>query len=115
MKYGDPKCRFTANDGTVVIMDGQFVQYPLDSALPEGQKFVPNSIQCSAPVWQLHKGVLNETVKLDVSVNGQNFAGGFNYTFTEILEIHRTVPMSGPLTGNANTKLIGTGYNPKNL
>lgn len=23
--------------------------------------------------------------------------------------------MSGPITGNTNTKLIGTGYNPKNL
>jgi hypothetical protein len=48
-----------------------------------------------------------ETVKLDVSINGYNFGGGFNYTFTEPLILHRSVPMAGPITGNQATVLIG--------
>ena len=54
-----------------------------------------------------------ETVKLDVSINGYNFGGGFNYTFTEPLILHRTVPMAGPYTGNNATVLIGQGFRPR--
>lgn len=52
LKYGDPKCRFTATDGTKVYTDGEFVAYPLSDAPPnDSDKRTPNSIHCSTPVW----------------------------------------------------------------
>jgi hypothetical protein len=36
--------------------------------------------------------------------------GDFDFTFTEPLILHRTVPMSGPLQGDTNTLLIGQGF-----
>lgn len=116
MKYGDPKCRFMANDGTTVYTDGEFIYYPLqNAAASDGDKRIPNSIHCSTPVWQLHNGFTAEQVKLDVTINGQNFAGNFDFNFTEILEIHRVVPMAGPISGNKKTKLIGTGYHANHV
>jgi hypothetical protein len=53
---------------------------------------------------------MKETVILDISMNGQNFKGGFQFTFTESLMLHRSVPMAGPLTGDTKTRLIGTGF-----
>lgn len=44
MRYGDPKCKFTASDGTSVIMEGQFVQYPLNTEFSANKTFVPNAI-----------------------------------------------------------------------
>jgi len=83
MKYGDPKCRFMATDGTKVYTDGEFVYYPLQGvAYNDNDKHVPNSIHCSTPVWQLHDGFTAEQVKLDVTINGQNYAGDFDFNFT---------------------------------
>lgn len=59
---------------------------------------------------------MQETVKLDIAMNGYNFIGGFDFTFTEPLILHRSVPMAGPLSVNTNTFLIGQGFrspNPK--
>lgn len=46
-------------------------------------------------------------------MNGQNFGGNFDFTFTADLVLHRVVPMSGPLKGrNKDRRLIGTGFKP---
>jgi len=45
-------------------------------------------------------------------MNGQDFRGNFDFTFTTMLQIHRTVPMAGPVQGNTKTKIIGAGFKP---
>lgn len=51
-----------------------------------------------------------QAVKLDIAINGYNFVGNFDFTFTEPLILHRTVPMAGPLSMSSNTFLIGQGF-----
>ena len=70
----------------------------------------PNTIKIRTPRWNLPEGMSSQAVKLDISVNGYNFAGNFDFTFTEPLLLHRTVPMAGPLGVNSNTFLIGQGF-----
>ena len=52
----------------------------------------------------------SENVKLDVTVNGQHYSGGLEFTFTQKLVLHRDVPMAGPLSGNTKTELIGQSF-----
>jgi hypothetical protein len=70
----------------------EMVKYPIE----KGQNGKPNSVLCKTPKWDL-KGLMLEKVKLDIAVNGQDFKGSFDFTFTVELKIHRTVPMSGPV------------------
>jgi len=70
----------------------------------------PNAIKCKTPIWNGRPDGKPETVKLDISLNGQSFKGGFSFTFTEVLKLHRTVPMAGPLSGERRTRLIGQGF-----
>ena len=107
-KYGNLTCRFQAEDGRVLYTKARMVRYPLEP-LSSGQK--PNSIQCHTPKWDL-KGKENEKVKLDISLNGQQYKGDFDFTFTTILIIHRTVPMAGPVQGDTKTRIIGQGFKP---
>lgn len=81
------------------------VRYPLE----RGQ---PNAVQCTTPRWILKVRYQYEQVKLDISVNGQDFRGNFDYVFSGSLEIHRTVPMSGPVKGGSRTRVIGNGFKP---
>lgn len=103
-KYSNFTCRFKAEDGRVMYSKGELERYPLE-------KGAPNAVQCKSPKWDL-KGKPYETVKLDIAVNGQDFKGGFDFTFTMVLKIHRTVPMAGPAQGGSKTRVIGTGFKP---
>jgi len=51
---------------------------------------------------------------MDIAINGQNYSGNFDFTFTEVLKLHRTVPMAGPIYGGTRTRLIGTGFRLSN-
>lgn len=51
-------------------------------------------------------------VKLDIALNGQDFKGSLDFTFTLDLKIHRTIPMAGPSAGGVRTRIIGTGFKP---
>jgi len=51
---------------------------------------------------------------MDIAINGQNFSGNFDFTFTEVLKLHRTVPMAGPIYGGTRTRLVGTGFRLSN-
>lgn len=103
-KYGKPMCRFTGADHTQTV-EGLFVHTPLQVMDVTNQKN-PNAIKCKSPVWT---GA--ESVKMDMSVNGDNFSGDFKFKFTDKLELYRAVPFAGPLFGNTHTRLIGTGFN----
>lgn len=67
-------------------------------------------MNCKIPKWDLING---NNVKLDLSVNGFDFTGNFDYTFTENLVLNRIVPMAGPLSlSTTPLRLIGLGFKP---
>jgi len=82
---------------------------PVRAASDKHDQADPNAVKCKTPVWDL-KGKKTEATKLDVALNGQNFQGGFGFTFTEVLALHRSIPMAGPLSGSTNTRLLGSGF-----
>ena len=104
MKYSNFTVRFTSTDGRVTYSKAQMERYPLE-------KGAPNAIQFQTPKWDL-RGKPFETVKLEISVNGQDYKSAYEFTFTQALSIHRTVPMAGPTVGGSKTRIIGTGYKP---
>ena len=110
IKYGNPKVRFRASDGTEIIVDAILLHLPMIEGHDEKDYVEPNTIKVRTPIWTLKEGLMKQVVKLDIALNGQNFVGDFDFTFTEPLILHRTVPMSGPLQGDTNTLLIGQGF-----
>ena len=50
---------------------------------------------------------------MDFSINGYDFTGSFDFTFTEALVLDRIVPMAGPYSvATAPLRLIGQGFKP---
>jgi hypothetical protein len=76
--------------------------YPLGSS---DDKQLPTHMRCVTPKWKT-----TEPAKLDFSINGQDFAGDFPFSFYDILDLYRIVPMSGPNIGNTRVKLFGSGF-----
>lgn len=65
---------------------------------------------CSVPRWNPARG---SNVKMDFSINGHDFTGNFDFTFTENLILDRIVPMAGPITTTTSPmRLIGLGLKP---
>ncbi len=104
IKYSNFTVRFTSVDGRVTYSKAMMERYPLE-------KGPPNAIQFKTPKWDL-KGKAFETLKLEISVNGQDFHTAYEFTMTQQLSIHRTVPMAGPTQGGSKTRIVGTGYKP---
>jgi len=63
-------------------------------------------MKCYNPTWKTP-----EQVRLDISVNGQEFSGDFPFTFYDNLDLYRIVPMAGPNEGSTKVKLFGSGFN----
>lgn len=104
--FSNPKARFTSAD-TSVTVDAVLVHMPLSQAY-DGQDFLaPNTLLFHTPIWSLRDGQTSQTVKLDLSINGFNFKGNYDFTFTQKLVLDRTVPMAAPMTKSSNTLLIG--------
>ena len=68
-----------------------------------------NTIHCKTPRWKLD-GNEAEKGQLSVSINGQNYLGNLDFTFTKDLILHRDIPMAGPNDVKSNVTLIGQGY-----
>ena len=47
---------------------------------------------------------------MDISVNGQDYAGNFSFSFYESLDLYRIAPMSGPNIGGTRVQMIGSGF-----
>jgi hypothetical protein len=62
-RYGNFTCRFKSDDGRVMYTKAEMERYPL-------QNGTPNAVQCKSPKWNLTSGKNQETVKLDIAVNG---------------------------------------------
>jgi len=111
--YGHPKARFQSGDQSVIV-DAMLLYTPLVTAYDGSDVLEPNTIKIKTPMWMLKQGVMQQAVKLDVSMNGYNFVGNYDFMFTEPLILHRSVPMAGPLTVTTNTFLIGQGFRSNN-
>lgn len=48
---------------------------------------------------------------MDISVNGQDYIGNYQFSFVDKLEIYRISPLAGPISGNTKIKLYGNGFN----
>ena len=70
----------------------------------------PTHIRCHTPIWHLKPNIEYEEVILDVSANGVDFDGAFDFTFTDNLEVYRLEPLSGPCEGGTVVTQIGTGF-----
>jgi hypothetical protein len=105
VKYASPKCRFTYG-AKVVISEAQLLHYPFTASRDPEQI---NAFHCKSPKWQLDAEEA-EKATLDLSLNGQNFVGGLDFTFGRILKIHRDIPMSGPKNHASQVRAIGQGY-----
>ena len=66
---------------------------------------MPDQIRCRTPKW----GSV-DTATMDVSVNGQDYTGAFQYSFVDALKIYRISPLSGPIGGQTKVKLFGGGF-----
>jgi hypothetical protein len=103
-QYGNFSCRFTSRDGKrVAFTKGRLETLPLGT-LDENAK--PTHIRCQNPLWSVA-----EEVRLDVTLNGQEFYGDFTFTFYEGIDLYRVAPMAGPNEGKTRVKLFGAGFN----
>lgn len=66
---------------------------------------LPNSVMCNSPRWKR-----GEPLKLEVSVNGQDYAGDLTVHLKDILDAYRTIPMCGPNDGANKVKILGSGF-----
>jgi len=104
-QYGNFSCRFSSLDGKrVMYTKARMENYPLGSSQEEGS--LPTHTLCTSPDWPGP-----EPVKLDISVNGQEYSGDFTFNFYDKLDLYRIVPMAGPNEGNTKVKLYGSGFN----
>lgn len=98
------QCRFTSADKSEVIYtDGDPISYPFKVGAD------PTHIKCNTPIWPLN-GKEREAVKLDVTVNGYDYYGAFEFLFTDRLEIIRISPLSGPNEGGTLVDFYGSGF-----
>lgn len=49
-------------------------------------------------------------MKLDISINGQEYFGDLPFTIYDALDLFRIVPLAGPNEGKTRVKMIGSGY-----
>lgn len=99
------KCRFTSSDGKQVIYtDARAVTYPFVAGAD------PTHVKCNTPIWPLG-GRESERVTLDITSNGYDYEGKFDFYFSDRLEIYRLNPLSGPNEGGSGVRLLGSGFN----
>lgn len=66
---------------------------------------LPDQIRCRTPKW----GSV-DTAQLEVSVNGQDYIGSYKISIVDQLSIYKISPLSGPIGGETNVKIYGTGF-----
>ena len=54
-----------------------------------------------------------ERVKLDITTNGYDYSGNFDFSFSDNLEIYRVAPLSGPNEGGTDVRFVGSGFEAK--
>lgn len=104
-KYSNFTCRFKIGTETIYTtarMDG----VPLGSMYDDSDgQVLPNAVVCPSPKTKIHG-----KARLDISFNGQDFGGDFEFEFTDPVDLYRMTPQCGPRGGNTKTKLLGSGF-----
>jgi hypothetical protein len=96
-------CRFTStSDATKVIVTPAVMETRPIGAFQSTDK--PNQIRCRTPKWGT-----TDTANVEVSVNGHDYLGSFQYQFVGDLQIYKISPLAGPIGGSTKVKLYGTG------
>lgn len=102
--FAEFKCRWSSVDKREIIYTtGQAIAHPFQLGAD------PTHVKCNTPIWPLGSRQ-TEKVKLDVTANGYDYMGNFDFTFTDQLEIYRASPLSGPNEGGTDVKLVGSGF-----
>jgi hypothetical protein len=103
-KYSNFTCKFTSeNDASKT-----FTTYAIMETSPIGQynkNLLPDQIRCRTPKW----GSV-DSAQLEISVNGQDYIGSYKISIVDQLSIYKISPLSGPIGGETNVKLYGTGF-----
>lgn len=98
-------CRFSsAKNGSQILYTDAFME-----TSPMGSmklKALPDQIRCRSPIWESP-----EQIKLDVSINGQNYYGDFPFTMVDPISTLRLSPLSGPVDGGTLLTIYGSGMN----
>jgi hypothetical protein len=99
-------CRYTL-DGKTYFTKAKMEKLPLGSKYnnQDDEAELPTHLMCPTPKID-HSG----KGKLDMSINGMDFHGNFNFEFTEPLDVYRITPTAGPKEGNTRVKMIGSGF-----
>jgi len=66
---------------------------------------LPDQIRCRSPKWGK-----SDTVKVEISINGQDYFGDNQLTIVDSLFIKRIYPMAGPIGGATKVILYGEGF-----
>jgi hypothetical protein len=104
MENAEFKCRFRSLDKREEIFtQGQAITHPFKVGA------LPTHIKCNSPIWPL-AGRTQEQVKVDVTTNGYDYTGNFDFIFTDRMEVYRVSPLSGPNEGGTDVKLVGSGF-----
>lgn len=107
-KYSNFTCRFTLGNDRYVTA-GRMETMPFGSRyendeITADKQILPTHVLCASPRVQ-NPG----TAVMDISVNGFDFSGAFQYTFTPPVDVYRVSPASGPIDSSTRVKLVGTG------
>lgn len=83
-KHANFTCRFKVKD-EVVYTEGRMDGIPLGSLYDDVDgKTLPNHVVCASPkIKNFGKG------KMDISVNGHDYSGNFDFEFTEPVDLYR--------------------------
>jgi hypothetical protein len=72
-----------------------------------GKKSLPDQIRCRTPTWDYD----DDDAILDVSFNGYDYDGQFEFKFVAALSTLRISPLCGPIDGGTKINIYGTGMN----
>ena len=82
-EYANYTCRFHSRaQGKTIYTQGEATSHPYVFDAP------PTHVRCHSPIWKLPEGAEAEDVQLDVSANGFDYSGGFQFRFTDNLEVY---------------------------
>ena len=107
MKYSNFTCKFTVGD-SVKITQGRMERIPIGSGYENNRKqlALPTHIICPSAKFDVTgKG------RIQISPNGQDYVSeGFSFEYTEVVDIARIAPQSGPKDETGKVKLVGIGF-----
>ena len=107
IKHQNMTCRYQL-DGKTYLTKAKMEKLPLGSKydmVQDSEASLPTHMLCPSPKIN-HAG----QGKMDLSINGMDFHGNFDFKFTEPLDVYRINPTAGPMGGNNKIRMIGSGY-----